>query len=227
MNFRISRSLCAAAIAVAFPSLAHAQATFTWEGLTNGAIPAPQNGVALGNGPGAPSTGYFQATNQGAGMNVFGSGSNLGCNVTPSGSNCGFNGNASPVNMYSTSPTGTFTLNGGYFTALPSGTSWMPATGVTVTGYGVGGAQLFTQSISLTGTPTLATFNWAGVNNVLFTPVTNGVAGSGFFLADDITVNNAVAPVPPVTTTPEPSSLALLGSGFAGLVPLVRRKRRA
>lgn len=227
MSSRITRSLCAAVIAVACPALAHAQATFTWEGLTNGAVPLPQNGVALGTGPGAPSVGYFQATNQNGGVNAFGTGGSLGCNVTPSGSVCGYNGNATPVNLYSTSPTGTFTFNGGYFTALPANSGWIGATGLTVTGYGVGGAQLFTQSIALSGTPTLSTFNWQGVNNVVFTPTTSTSTGFSYFLADDITVNNAIAPVPPVTTTPEPSSLALLGSGFVGLVPLVRRKRRA
>jgi hypothetical protein len=225
MKARITRALCAAAIAVAFPAMAHAQATFTWEGLGNGAVPAPQDGVALGNVTNTGGVGYWQATNQGAG-NAFGvSGAGLGCNTTPGGSNCGYNGNAVPVNMYSTSPTGTFTLNSAYFMSLPANSGWTGAPSLTATGYGVGGTPLFTQFISLTETPTLTTFNWQGVNSVLFTPTVPAGANGAYFLTDNLTINNAIST--PTTTTPEPSSIALLGSGLVGLVPMLRRKRGA
>jgi len=223
MKARITRTLCAAAIAVAFPALAHAQATFTWEGLGNGQVPASQDGVALGNVGAAQGVGYWQTTNEGVG-NVFGAAGSLGCNVTSGGSNCGFNGNGIPVNIFSLSPTGTFTLNSGYFTTV-TGSNYPGATGVTATGYGVGGTPLFTQFIALTATPTLATFNWQGVNNVVFTPVVPTGGNGAYFLTDNLTINNAIST--PTTTTPEPSSIALLGSGLVGLVPMLRRKRSA
>ena len=44
---------------------------------------------------------------------------------------------------------------------------------------------------------------------------------------DDMTGFSVTFGAAPVTTTPEPSSMALLGTGLVGLVPMVRRRRRS
>ncbi|MDQ2889398.1 MAG: PEP-CTERM sorting domain-containing protein [Gemmatimonadota bacterium] len=218
MEFRISRALVGAGLAAASMSVsaaAHAQATFTFEGVGNGGYSPAQNGVSLSQGGGnARDVGFFQATNQAAGANAFSVGTDLGCNHTPSGTTCGFNGNATRTNIYSVLTTGTFTLNSGFFKTGP----YNPATSLAITGYNSGGTAIFTQVLALSSTLTQFTFNWAGVNDVIFTPTGSSV-GSGYFLADDITVN-----APTSSTAPEPGSLALLGTGLIGLGPVVRRK---
>lgn len=90
---------------------------------------------------------------------------------------------------------------------------------LTLTG-SLAGNNVFTQMVSLTNT-NLANFtssNFGAIDKVTFT----GTSATSSFLLD----NFAFAPAS-VTTTPEPSSMALLGTGLVGLVPMFRRKKNS
>lgn len=67
-------------------------------------------------------------------------------------------------------------------------------------------------------TSSTPTFLSSGYNGQVDQVVVNGPTES--FVIDDITYGGQVS------TTPEPSSMALLGTGLVGLVPMVRRRRK-
>lgn len=194
--------LFALALLALFASQSFAGTTITFDDInTNGGcctpIPNGYNGLNWNN--------FFALDATASPYSMEGYGAGL---VSPP--NVAFNGGGSPASITSGA---NFTLTSGYFTG-----AWNDGLNITITGL-ENGTPLFNETIVVNSTsPTLETFNWAGINEVDFnsfggTPNPNYIPfGSGEqFVLDNLTINGGAPGVP------EPGTLVLFGTGLLGI----------
>jgi hypothetical protein len=102
-----------------------------------------------------------------------------------------------------------------------TGAAWNDGENLHIVGKLNGAAVFMTDvTINAAGPAQHVVLNWAGINEVDFTPsggTNHGWNGSGeHFIIDNLTINGA--------GVPEPGTLVMLGSGVVGLAGILRRK---
>lgn len=224
--FLLSAVVAPAAVAVLVAPAALSAQTATWDDLSanGGETPAGYAGHNwyTGDGP------FGSGTGRNSGL-AYGPFNQLGCHSAPncatSQSEATGHVNGIRIESLTTNASDKFTFSGFFAGAYAGGNFFGPPL-VEAQGFAGGSTvPLFTTffAVPTDGSFVQQSFTSSAVNKLLFLGVDNvHKPYDGSFLLDDATFSPSG-----VTTTPEPSSMALLGTGLVGLIPMIRRRIKA